>query len=385
MKHAINPFGDEYETDEPKESDIPVAEESSDGEREKDTAVTKCPACGANMVFSPQEGCLYCEHCGTKQEVEEKYSEEMDFAKLLDGNTGWAAETHVYCCNNCGAKQVLDKRDIATTCSFCGTTNIVETDELAGIKPNAVVPFRLSTDEATDVVKKWVKKKPFAPRKFKKNVSPEDVSGVYNPAFTFDTQTNSTYSGRLGEYYYTTHRDSKGNVRRTRHVRYFNVSGTFDKFYDDILIQASTVIEQKKLNKLQPFDTNNSNEYAQEYLSGFTASQYTKDGLACWGEARKLIEKNIRASILAQYHYDEISYFNINTACNDITYKYILLPVYVGHCNWRTKLYNFFVNGYNGKITGKTPASPFKVSLLTLICMGAAVGLYFLGKLLLGG
>ena len=127
---------------------------------------------------------------------------------------------------------------------------------------------------------------------------------------------------------------------------------TSSMFFDDVLIQASTIINQKSLNKLQPFNTNDSNEYAQEFLSGFTANQYTKDGVACWEEAKTLIRQKLRAAILSQYTYDIVSSFNVSTECNNITYKYILLPVYVGHCNWRQKLYNFFVNGFNGKVTG---------------------------------
>ena len=142
--NEINPFDENSEN---------IAEEV-----ENETAVTKCPACGANMVFLPEEGCLYCEHCGTKQQIEAKSSEELDLALLLKENNTWAGETHVFRCENCGAKEILDKAEFARTCSFCGTTNIVETDELSGIKPNAVVPFRLSADEACGNVKKWAKR-----------------------------------------------------------------------------------------------------------------------------------------------------------------------------------------------------------------------------------
>ncbi len=363
--NEINPFDENSEN---------IAEEV-----ENETAVTKCPACGANMVFLPEEGCLYCEHCGTKQQIEANSSEELDLALLLKENNTWAGETHVFRCENCGAKEILDKAEFARTCSFCGTTNIVETDELSGIKPNAVVPFRLSADDACGNVKKWAKKKLFAPRRFKKSVTPEEIKGVYNPAFSFDTDTLSHYSGVLGKYYYRTKRVN-GKTVQERYVKYFNVSGTYSMFFDDILIQASTIIDQRSLNKLQPFETNKSNEYAQEFLSGFSANQYTKDGMACWEEAKSLISKKLRACILSQYTYDVVSSFNFTTNCSNITYKYILLPVYVGHCNWRSKLYNFFVNGFNGKVTGKTPVSPLKVTLTAVIGMAVAVGLYLIVK-----
>lgn len=50
----------------------------------------------------------------------------------------------------------------------------------------------------------------------------------------------------------------------------------------------------------------------------------------------------------------------------------------MGHCNWHAKLYNFFVSGFNGKVTGKAPVSALKVSGLVLLGIGVLVGLYFL-------
>ena len=86
----------------------------------------------------------------------------------------------------------------------------------------------------------------------------------------------------------------------------------------------------------------------------------------------------LRSAILSGYSYDVVSSFHISMRCNDITYKYLLIPVYVGHCSWRKKLYNFFVNGVNGAVTGKAPTSPLKVTGLVVLGIAVIVGLYFL-------
>ena len=351
------------------DTDVPSAEE-----QEERTGVTKCPACGANMIFDSEKGTLYCEHCGSRQEIESKTSEEQDFENLLTEDNAWGSETHVFRCENCGAREVLDRREIAKACSFCGTTNIVETDELPGLRPNAVVPFRVGKDEAGKNVKKWARKRVFAPRKFRKSAKPEELKGVYSPAFSFDTATESDYVAVLGKYYYRTKRVN-GRTIQERYVRYFTVSGHFSMWFDDVLIQAGGALDQKSLNKLQPFDTNSSKEYSQEYLSGFTANQYSKNGLQCWEEAKTVIRGRLKSEILRRYTYDVVSSFKINTQCSNITYKYILIPLYVGHCNWKTKLYNFFVNGFNGKVTGKAPVSPLKVGLLVLLGLAVVAGI----------
>lgn len=346
-------------------------------EEEARTDVTKCPSCGANMVYSSERGMLYCEHCGTEKAIEADRSEEIAFEHLLANNHDWAQESYVFRCENCGARGVVPTGEITTTCPYCGTSNIVRDEELPAVRPNAVVPFTVGKEQAGVQVKRWARKRLFSPGKFRKGAKPEAMSGVYTPAFSFDTSTFSTYSAVLGKYYYVTRRVN-GKTVRERRIRYFNVSGQYSHFFDDVLVQASENISQKTLNKLQPFDTNESREYRSEYLSGFTANQNSKDGLACWEEAKTMIRGMLQGMILRQYIYDVVSSFTINVQCSDITYKYILLPVYVGHCNWHKKLYNFFVNGINGKVTGKAPVSPLKVTILTAVCIGVVVGLYFL-------
>ena len=68
QENKINSFEDEASSEYEQFSEV-----------ENDTSVTKCPACGANMIYLPGENCLYCEHCGTKQEIQSRNSEELAF------------------------------------------------------------------------------------------------------------------------------------------------------------------------------------------------------------------------------------------------------------------------------------------------------------------
>ena len=350
---------------------------TADDEVENETNVTKCPCCGANMVYDSEKGKLYCEHCDTVVEVRAKTSEEQAFERLLSQTNEWGEETHVFRCENCGAQEILSNGEIAKRCPFCGTTNIVRTDELPGLKPNAVVPFSISKDDAVKRVKHWAHKKLYAPRRFRKGAKPEDVSGMYMPAFSFDTVTDAWYNGVLGKYHYRTRRVN-GRTVQERYLVTFPIRGNYSTSFDDILIQDSDKIGQKSLNDLQPFDTNESKEYRQEYLSGYTAGQYSKDGLACWEEAKGVIHGQLKSAILFRYDYDTVVSFNLDFQCRNTTYKYLLLPVYVGYCGWKKKLYHFFVSGHNGKVTGKTPVSPLKVGITVLFGLAVLTGIVFL-------
>ncbi len=340
-----------------------------------DTESVKCSSCGSNMVFHPESQMLICLHCGTKQSFKtDTVAEERSLIEGLKSADSWSKEEAVvFHCENCGAKVVLQKSETASSCPFCGTAHVKKTDELAGVKPNAVVPFSFDGDKAISLSKAWAKKRFFAPRSFKKNLSAESVKGTYVPTFTFDSFTTSYYHGRIGIT--RTRTVGSGKNRRVQtYVVWRNISGTFNLGFDDLLISAGTKFNQSELNKISPFDTNSGKQYQENYLLGFMAYHYDVELTECWAQARKIIDDRIRSSILRGYHYDRVAFLNVSTSHQNVTFKYVMLPVYVGSFSFKKKLYNFFVNGSTGKVGGKTPKSILKILGVALGAVLAVVG-----------
>ena len=350
-----------------------VKNEYGEDESKVSTESIKCPACGSNMVFDPESQMLYCEHCGTKRSFnQDLQASEIDLMSGFNSDdkaAEWGDEVTVFRCDNCGAKVVLKAGETAKCCPFCGTAHVEKSDELAGIKPNGVIPFLLTVEKAVERVKNWAKKKLFAPRKFKKSVNPENVKGVYSPCFTFDSKTTSVYRGRIGKTY-TRVVGSGKNQRTETYVVWKDISGTYYHNFDDILISAGNKVTQKTFEKLSPYDTNASKGYQENYLLGFMAYHYDKSIEDCWGLAKSKMDAIIRKGILSQYSYDQVAFLNISTSHEAVNYKYVMLPVYVGNFNYNQKLYNFYVNGVSGKTTGKTPVSLWRV--LAAIGIGLA-------------
>ena len=347
-----------------------------------ETENVKCQNCGGNMVFDPSTQMLSCAHCGTKCSFSQDLSaEELALSSYLSVQTTWTEEdTTLYCCDNCGAKIVVPATETATLCPFCSTAHVKVLDELAGVKPNTVVPFTFSQDKALEYTKEWAKKRLFAPNSFKKNLKAENLRGVYTPSFTFDSKTFSYYEGVLGETRTRTVGSGK-NKRTETYTVWFNIKGTYDCFYDDVLITAGTKFSQKELDGVSPYDTNEGKAYDEEYLLGFSAYHYDKELTDCWCEAKSKIDSKIRPGILSKYHYDKVRYLNVSTTHSDVTFKYVMLPVYVGNFNFKQKLFNFFVNGSTGKVYGKTPKSPLKIAIAVLIGVVIVVGVALLAQI----
>lgn len=348
-----------------------------------DANVSKCPTCGANLVYSPMLKKLHCEYCGGNVDIDlTDYAEEVPFDRLTHTYEDWSTETRIFACSNCGARTIVSRKDIAPVCPYCGAHNIVEQKDLVGLKPNAVLPFLIDAKTAAEKFKAWARRRFFAPRKYKKSAKAEKIRGNYFPAFTFDSDTFSSYNGRLGKYYTVTVRRN-GKTYTEQRIRYFYISGTYSKFFNDVLIYANRNKDEKTMGKLLPFATDYAQKYNDDFIYGFGASQYEKEGTECWGEAQGKMREYVKNAILAQYTYDIIDSLNINMSFGRVTYKYMLLPVYIGHSKYRKKLYNFFVNGQNGNVAGKTPVSPVKVTALVLLGLLVVVGIglliYFFG------
>ncbi len=345
---------------------------------EVNTDAIKCKGCGGNMVFDPSTQKLKCPYCNYTEDFgSDGTVEEIAIEDALKKNESWQSETSSFRCTNCGAKIHTDKSITATICPFCGTAHVVKEADLEGIKPNAVIPFKLTVADVIKNFKSWTKKKLFAPRKFKKTASTDKIKGVYMPLFTFDSQTESVYEGRIGEYKTRTVR-TKNGTRTETYTEWRHVSGTLSHFFDDIYINAGKRIDSKNVYNLLPFDYASVKAYDNAYLSGFYAHHYEKDISTCWKEAREEIDKKIKDLIVSKYHCDCVDYLNVSTHHSNVTFKYILAPVYIINYSYKKKNYTIYCNGSTGKFTGKTPVSPLRVAIAVVLGIAVVVGLTFL-------
>ena len=346
--------------------------------REVDTENVKCDGCGSNMVFDPEDQRLECPHCGnSKSFATDAMAKEINILEGFESSAKWESSAAAFSCDNCGAKVVLGGGETATVCPFCGTAHAMKKEELQGVKPNALIPFAFNVEKALSLGKDWARKRFFAPRKFKKNICSDNLKGVYTPCFTFDSYTTSYYEGRIGKTHVRT--VGSGKNRRTQtYIVWRNIRGTFLHNFDDVLITAGSKFNQSNLDKVSPFETNVSKEYEENYLLGFMAYQYDEDFSECWQKAKGRIDAELRRLILSQYVHDTVAYLNVSTAHEKVTYKYVMLPVYVGNFKYKQKLYNYFINGSSGKVGGKTPLSALKIVCTVLLAVAAVVALALL-------
>jgi len=340
----------------------------------KEETDKKCPQCAGVMDFDPVTNHLKCPYCDYEEEIEldedlPTEAEELDFfAAEHTANKDWGVETKTVLCEACGAESVYDALETSGICPFCGSNQVMEAFEKDTIAPGGVVPFKLSDKQAAEHFHKWIKKQFFCPKLAQNSARPDKFQGIYLPYWTFDSQTHTTYRGEYG----IDKTKRKANGETYTETRWHRTHGTHQEFIDDELIFAGKKQSEYILKKLEPFDTKANKPYQPEYIAGFISERYSIGLKDAWEKAkisiRSKLRKNIEKNIRHQYHADHVRNVTLSTNFKNITYKYLLLPVWISTFKYNDKVYQFMVNGQTGKVSGKTPISIPKV-IITIVAI----------------
>lgn len=362
-------------------------------EKEVEVGIFACVSCGSDLKYKPGTHYLKCDHCGVENEIPqvEDHFEELDFHKYLAEKSS-SKETlteHFVKCESCGASSSLDPKITSSNCPYCATPLIVEQGKEENIiQPKALLPFNFDKETAKNQFKKWIKKLWFAPNQLKKATLHFDhFKGIYIPYWTYDSNTFTKYTGQRGDHYYVTESyttiENGKTVTRTRQVqktRWSPARGNVSKFFDDMLVVGSHSLPKKYSYKLEPWDLNNLVPFNKSYLSGFITEKY-QIGLECGFDiAKDIMNPKIRSLICRDIGGDVQRIISMNTKYDNITFKHLLLPVFVSAYKFKGKLYQFLVNGRTGEVQGQRPYSWIKIALTVLLGLGVIALIVFFAK-----
>lgn len=353
-----------------------------------------CTSCGANLTYKPGTKNLHCDHCGAENEIPDlgEPVNENDFYAFINNQaaTSTMLTVSTVSCDKCGATTTVDPNIKSSACPYCTAPLVVQnhhTDSI--IQPKGILPFKLTKDDARSRFRKWLGSLWFAPNDLKKAGTDTDrFNGIYIPYWTFDSDTRSAYMGQRGTYYYTTeHYTTTENgrsvtkTRQVRHVRWVTVSGHINHFFDDVLVIASNSLPLKYAEKLEPWDLENVQSFNESYLGGFITEKYQVELRQGFDKAKAKMDEQIRQMVRRDIGGDEQRILNVNTNHSGITFKHLLLPVYLSAYKYKGKVFQFLVNGRTGEVQGQRPYSAWKIALAViaaLIVIGVII--YFATK-----
>lgn len=355
-----------------------------------------CAGCGAPLHFKPGTRSLLCTYCGTANNIEQG---DLDVVKVsllpipIDAyttaiqkstiNNSLLTTSEIASCKNCGASTTLDPNIVSTNCPFCASPMVIDHHTEVLIKPNALLPFELDHKAALISFKGWGKKLWFAPNDLKEvfnRFSENGLKGVYIPYWSYNAAIDADYEGRQGEYYYVTRNvrgsDGKNSTVRERRTRWYDVSGTVEGNIENVLISASTSLSQSNADKISAWNLDKLVPFDERYLSGFLAQKYQLNHQDALIKAKSKMNNEIEGWIIRDIGGDDQEIDNYEVNYNDVTLRYILLPVYLSSYQYKNKTYTILINAFTGRVYGDRPYSFWKIFFTVLFAL-VIIAIYF--------
>lgn len=347
-----------------------------------------CQQCGADMRYLPGSDTLSCHHCGAETPIEGsgpwrgQSIAELDFRQAITRQlpNEDIEETRVLSCDNCGAQVEFDANTHAAECPFCATPVVTDTGSHRHIKPKGLLPFALSEPQAQAAMAGWLGRLWFAPGGLKAYARKgRAMQGIYVPYWTYDADTKSEYKGQRGTIYYETRQvrvvvDGKSRMenRQVQKIRWTHAQGRVARFFDDVLVLASRSLPKTYTDALAPWDLSAMEPYRPEYLAGFRAEGYTVSLEEGYSEARDYMNRMIVRDVKSDIGGDRQRIHELETDIGSLTFKHILLPVWLAAYKYRGKSYRFVVNGRTGTVQGERPFSAWKITFAVILALVAA-------------
>lgn len=365
----------------------------------------KCLSCGANVLFDPKKGAMVCNRCGQSQrpeayeinqamasrfsndsgnrkrvikppepekkadeyKAEESESDEaskrdfktsIEFASDSISDEEWRIrrkEKHEIVCNACGAVVIAEQSTMSTFCAFCGSPMIIERSLSDEFSPDYIIPYKLTKDDAKKAIKEWIASRKNLPLKFHSRANYSKITGLYVPVWLVDGDCHlDTVGAGLAKNY-----TSMTNCT----VDFYTVKRKIDFKLKNVPFNASTKINTRMMEAIEPFNYNEMVPFNGAYLQGFFAEKYDvkPDETAIRVTNRyhdymyDIITKHMANSQYTEYHLEE----NWSKA-DGFVFKYALVPVWVMTVKYKGVCHRILVNGQTGEVAGKPPESNFK-------------------------
>ncbi|MBR5066193.1 MAG: hypothetical protein IKX08_00950 [Lachnospiraceae bacterium] len=268
-------------------------------------------------------------------------------------------------CTSCGAELAVNGVETSTFCAYCGQATVVSDRVDDYLKPDYIIPFKVTRDEAEKTIRMHLNKGFFVPKGIK-NFEVEKIRGIYVPFWLFDMQ----YSDR--QFYKYTKKQGKSSVTR---YEYFEAKTVFKQ----LTLDASLNLNDDSSARLEPYDMRQLQEFDIAYLSGYYSDRFDVGFADSTGNAVLRAGELFNEEVQREMKHKGAKLVKNDPDFNVWKTDYALLPAWFLSFKYDDKPYTILVNGQTGKMVGAVPYVKFKaysifaVVALLLCALGIVV------------
>ena len=378
----------------------------------------QCPSCMGTLHFEGADGKLHCDYCGgafTPAEVEAAYAakqqeadaqaesdteraeagERSDFERMGDEAAGAASvltnETisaakevsasasdpiqaylsraswnederkgmRSFTCSSCGAAVTVDATTAVSECPYCGNPAVVPGTFSNEAKPDFIIPFKVSKEEATSALTSYYKGKKFLPKEFVQSNRIAHMQGVYVPFWLYDgnAEGSATYECKNIRVY------TSGDEEVTE-------TDVYEAYREDRSTSSAFPPTARRRCPMRTWTRSSRSTsmslvpFSVAYLPGYLAERYDQEADTCQPRAMRRMKGSLEDELQATVTgYDDVTQESIDANSEIIGLSQALFPVWLLHTLYKDEDYLFAMNGQTGRFIGDLPVSPLKVVL----------------------
>lgn len=340
----------------------------------------KCPRCGGTVEFDSglqKMKCQFCESVYTVDELEgEKEAqgapERDDINWNIDAGGSWeSGETEAlrsYVCNSCGGEIISDATTAASSCPFCGNPVVMNAQFTGTLRPDLIIPFKKSKDDAKMAYKGHIKNKRLLPSTFKDENHIDEIKGVYVPFWLFDAAAEGSVSYKATAT--STWQDRSYNYTKTS---IFQVQRIGRALFAALPVDGSKKMPDVLMESIEPYNVSEVVDFKTAYLSGYLADRYDVDASQSVDRANTRVKKSVEEMFKGTVSgYDSVQTEHSFVRVNNGTAKYALYPVWLLNTTYQGNRYTFAMNGQTGKFVGDLPIDKKRYKKICALIMAAS-------------
>ena len=337
-----------------------------------DTISSRCKNCGSELWYNPKEGCLTCKYCETNYFLPKKSDDAVmvrQYSAAFHPNQ-LNQSLSAYKCGGCGNVYYMSSEEKTKRCPNCGN-NHCEKVEDNGYCADAILPFKISKEQAAKEFSKYLKTQHDIPRGLKKHAQNQKLMGVFVPVWNFTYSVSSVYSANAND------------ITKGFNGSYYNISKPVFGEKNKRVASYDMLACSKENNML--LELFNEDDYAglvpyfPEYTYGYRVDAIDKDIHEHYYDFTERA-KNEMISETKKYalkRHKDISDLTVDAEVNDVFFNFAYVPVYVNTYDYHGKTYKTYISGTTGKVIGKHPKTlgGFLKKLIKFLGVAAVVAL----------
>ena len=263
-------------------------------------------------------------------------------------------DNKVYTCTSCGAELGLTGVETSSFCAYCGQPTIVFSRMEKCTKPDYIIPFSVTRDQALKLVKNRLNSGLMIPKEVKE-IQVEKTCGIYIPYWLFDASYSDSMVIRT--------RVKQGKTTTTK---YYRVNCCCNLFY--FPMDASRNLNDNSSKKLDPYDYSGIRPFHPSYMSGFYSDRFdmssdTMTVNATYRAQSMMYEKAKKKVPGSPQGMDSgAPMFHVKKK------YYTMLPAWFLSFKHEGITYTVMVNGQTGKVAGAVPYDNRKFNIFMTAC-----------------